>query len=60
MLFLVADLHRLATQHAGRLGDVERNVFGMVTDWLRVGLDPSRSTFYVQSRVPARKRPRRP
>jgi tryptophanyl-tRNA synthetase len=51
-LFLVADLHMLTT-HSDRLGKVAANVLDMVIDWLSVGMDPRRATFYIQSQVPA-------
>ena len=50
--FLVADLHMLTT-HYDRVEEVERNILDMVIDWLSVGMDPNRSTFYIQSQVPA-------
>ncbi len=49
--FLIADLHMLTT-HYDRVKEVEDNILQLVIDWLSVGLDPSRSTFYVQSQVP--------
>ncbi len=50
--FLVADLHMLTT-HYDKIEEVEKNVLDMVIDWLSVGMDPTRSTFYIQSQVPA-------
>ena len=50
--FLVADLHMLTT-HYDKIEEVEKNVLEMVIDWLSVGMDPTRSTFYIQSQVPA-------
>ena len=49
--FLVADLHMLTT-HYDKVGEVERNTLEMVMDWLAVGMDPEKSTFYVQSQIP--------
>ncbi|GIW48102.1 MAG: tryptophan--tRNA ligase [Deltaproteobacteria bacterium] len=49
--FLVADLHMLTT-HYDKIEEVEKNVIDMVIDWLSVGLDPNRSTFYIQSQIP--------
>ncbi len=49
--FLIADLHMLTT-HYDRIKEVERNTLEMVMDWLSVGMDPTKSTFYIQSRVP--------
>lgn len=49
--FLVADLHMLTT-HYDKIKEVEQNTTQMVLDWLSVGMDPERSTFYIQSQVP--------
>jgi len=49
--FLIADLHMLTT-HYDKVKEVEENVIEMVTDWLSVGMDPQKSTFYLQSEVP--------
>ncbi len=49
--FLVADLHMLTT-HYDKVGEVEQNTLEMVMDWLSVGMDPEKSTFYVQSQIP--------
>ena len=49
--FLVADLHMLTT-HYDKVKEVERNTLEMVMDWLSVGMDPNKSTFYIQSQVP--------
>ena len=49
--FLVADLHMLTT-HYDKVKEVEESILQMVLDWLSVGMDPEKSTFYVQSQVP--------
>ncbi len=49
--FLVADLHMLTT-HYDKVGEVEQNTLEMVMDWLSVGMDPEKSTFYIQSQIP--------
>lgn len=49
--FLVADLHMLTT-HYDKVKEVEQNTLEMVMDWLSVGMDPTKSTFYVQSQIP--------
>ena len=49
--FLIADLHMLTT-HYDKVKEVEENVIEMVIDWLSVGMDPQKSTFYLQSEVP--------
>ena len=50
--FLVADYHVLTTGF-DKAGEIPANIQEMVCDWLAVGLDPERSTFLVQSKVPA-------
>lgn len=49
--FLIADLHMLTT-HYDKVSEVEQNVLEMVIDWMSVGMDPGKSTFYIQSQVP--------
>ena len=50
-LFFVADLHALTTDYADT-GSLAANTREAVLDWLSVGLDPSRATIFLQSRVP--------
>jgi tryptophanyl-tRNA synthetase len=47
----VVDWHSLTTDYANP-GDVRANVIEVATDWLAAGLDPQRSTLFVQSLVP--------
>ncbi len=47
----VADWHMLTTDYANT-SDLQTNIWEMVTDWLAVGLDPQKATFFVQSRLP--------
>ena len=49
--FFVADWHALTTDFADT-GELTDNTFQMVVDWLAAGLDPERSTFFVQSWLP--------
>jgi tryptophanyl-tRNA synthetase len=49
--FSVVDWHSLTTDYANP-GDVRENVIEVATDWLAAGLDPSRSTLFIQSLVP--------
>ena len=49
--FLVADLHMLTT-HYDKVKEVEESTIQMVLDWLSVGMEPEKSTFYIQSQVP--------
>jgi tryptophanyl-tRNA synthetase len=48
---LQADLHLLTTRTTN-LEEIQRNIRGMALDYLAVGLDPEKCTFYVQSLVP--------
>jgi len=51
--FLVADLHMLTTRvEAELLAETGRNVREIVLDNLSVGIDPDRSTYFLQSLVP--------
>ena len=49
--YFVADWHVL-TDRPGRRGDVPGNTIEMAADWLGAGLDPERSTLFIQSLVP--------
>ncbi len=49
--FFVADWHALTTHYEER-GVIESAVYDMVVDWLAAGLDPDRSTIFIQSRLP--------
>jgi tryptophanyl-tRNA synthetase len=49
--FAVVDWHSLTTDYASP-GDVRENVIEVATDWLAAGLDPARSTLFIQSLVP--------
>ena len=50
-LFFVADWHALTTSYddTGTIADSTRE---MVIDWLAAGVDPAKSTIFVQSKVP--------
>lgn len=49
--FAVADWHALTTKY-DKTDDLRQNVLDVVMDWLACGIDPERSTIYVQSLVP--------
>jgi tryptophanyl-tRNA synthetase len=52
-LFIIADLHMLTTQpEKERVARVARNVRDIVLDYLAAGIDPQKSTIFVQSAVP--------
>jgi len=50
--FLIANVHAFTTL-ADKPADIRANTVGIVKDWLAVGLDPDRSTFVLQSEIPA-------
>ncbi len=49
--FIIADLHVLTTSYED-LSGVRDNIRELVLDYLSVGIDPSKSTIYLQSLVP--------
>ncbi len=49
--YFVADLHALTTDYADTQG-LAANTREAVLDWLAVGLDPEKSTIFLQSRIP--------
>jgi tryptophanyl-tRNA synthetase len=49
--FFVADWHALTTDYADT-SRVKQSSVDIVLDWLSVGLDPARSTIFIQSHVP--------
>ena len=49
--FFVADWHALTTDYADT-SRVKQNSVEMALDWLAAGLDPERSTIFIQSHVP--------
>lgn len=51
--FIIADLHTLTTRpEKESIADIPRNIREMVLDYLAVGIDPDRSTIFVQSAIP--------
>ncbi|MGE3108122.1 MAG: tryptophan--tRNA ligase [Phycisphaerales bacterium] len=50
--FLIANIHAFTTL-ADKPAEIRANTIGIVKDWLAVGLDPDRSTFVLQSEIPA-------
>lgn len=49
--FFVADWHALTTDYADT-SKVKESSFEVVLDWLAAGLDPQKSTIFIQSHVP--------
>lgn len=48
--FLVADWHALTSEYADTKM-IKDNIFEMVIDWLSIGIDPSKSTIFIQSKI---------
>jgi tryptophanyl-tRNA synthetase len=49
--FAVADWHALTTKY-DQTQDLKQNITDVVLDWIASGIDPNRSTIYLQSLVP--------
>jgi tryptophanyl-tRNA synthetase len=49
--YFVADWHALTSEYADTSGIVP-STYDMVADWIAGGLDPEKSTFFIQSLVP--------
>jgi tryptophanyl-tRNA synthetase len=49
-LYFVADWHALTTDYEAP-GQVQKNSWDMVVDWLAAGVDPNQATLFVQSLV---------
>jgi tryptophanyl-tRNA synthetase len=49
--YFVADWHALTSEYADTTG-ITGNVYDNVADWIGAGLDPEKSTFFIQSLVP--------
>ena len=49
--YFVADWHALTTHYEDDTLNMGEYVWEMVIDWLAAGVDPSRSTLFIQSRV---------
>ena len=51
--FIIADLHSLTTRpEKEHIDQLRENIFAMVCDYLALGVDPERSTIFVQSALP--------
>jgi tryptophanyl-tRNA synthetase len=49
--FFIADWHALTTHYAENAQKLRENTLEIAIDWLSVGLDPEKSTIFVQSQV---------
>jgi tryptophanyl-tRNA synthetase len=48
--YFVADWHALTSEYSNT-DPIRENITDMVIDWLSAGLDPARSTLFIQSRI---------
>ena len=48
--YFVADWHALTSDYA-ETGEIADNIIDMVIDWLSAGLDPAKSTLFIQSNI---------
>ena len=49
--FMVADLHALMGEYENP-AELQKNSIEMVIDWLACGVDPKKSTLFIQSQIP--------
>jgi tryptophanyl-tRNA synthetase len=49
--YFVADWHALTSDYADT-SEIVANAYDMAADWIAAGLDPERSTLFIQSQVP--------
>ncbi len=50
--FIIANVHAFTTR-MDRPAEIRQSVMDVATDWLAIGIDPKRSTLFIQSEVPA-------
>jgi len=50
-LFMIADWHALMSEYQNPKV-IRENIYSMISGWLSCGLDPAKSTIFVQSQVP--------
>jgi tryptophanyl-tRNA synthetase len=48
----IVDLHALTTAYESP-GELREDIFDMAVNWIAAGLDPEKTTFIIQSKVPA-------
>lgn len=49
--FIIAD-YQVLTDHLRETEKISKNILEIAMDWLSVGMDPQKSSFFVQSRIP--------
>lgn len=50
--FIIANVHAFTTR-MDKPAEIRQSVIDVATDWLAIGIDPKRSTMFIQSEVPA-------
>ncbi len=51
--FIIADLHTLTTKmRKEEVLSVDQHIYEVLTDWLSAGINPEKSTIYLQSAIP--------
>lgn len=50
--YFIADLHSLTSNQSGYRTETNTYIFNMVVDWLAAGIDPAKSTIFLQSDIP--------
>jgi tryptophanyl-tRNA synthetase len=50
--FIIANVHAFTTR-ADKPADIRQSVIDIATDYLAAGIDPARSTMFIQSEIPA-------
>jgi tryptophanyl-tRNA synthetase len=50
--YFIADIHSLTSNQAHYKDEISNYIFNMVVDWLAAGIDPGRSTIFLQSDIP--------
>ncbi|MEM9374188.1 MAG: tryptophan--tRNA ligase [Planctomycetota bacterium] len=50
--FLIANMHAFTTR-ADKPDDIRRSTLDIIKDWIACGMDPDRSTFVLQTEIPA-------
>ena len=49
--FIIAD-YQILTDHIKDTENTKGNIIEIILDWLSVGMDPGKSTFFIQSQIP--------
>lgn len=49
--FFIADLHAFTT-HFNKYNNIKYNINSMIIDWLSIGINPTKSIIFIQSKIP--------